>query len=52
MKRTPASEEQLTKAADITPEDVLRARERWRKDAQPKLKDLLDAEDIPLKEPE
>lgn len=51
MKRKPATEEQLTKAAEISDADVEKAREVWRKDAQPKLKDLLDAEDLPL-EPE
>lgn len=52
MKRKSASDEQLTKAAEISPEDVLKARDRWRKDAQPKLKDLLDAQDLPIVETE
>lgn len=44
MPRKPATEEQLAKAAEIAPEDIIKARDTWRKDAQPKLKDLLDAE--------
>lgn len=43
MERKPATEEQLAKAAEVSQDDVLVARDKWRKDAQPKLKDLLDA---------
>lgn len=48
VTRKPATEEQLAKAADISPEDIARARRMWVKDAQPKLKTLLDAEDLPM----
>lgn len=44
MIRKPSTEEQLAKAAEISDIDIEKAREAWRKDAQPKLKDLLDAE--------
>lgn len=44
IKRKPATEEQLAKASDIAETDIDKARVTWRKDAQPKLKDLLDAE--------
>lgn len=44
MERKPTTEEQLVKQAEIAPEDVVKARDTWRKDAQPKLKNLLDAE--------
>jgi hypothetical protein len=45
MAPKPATGEQLAKAAEIQPEDVVKARDTWRKDAQPKLKDLLDAQE-------
>jgi hypothetical protein len=44
LTRKPATDEQLTKAAEISDTDIEKARTTWRKDAQPKLKDLLDAE--------
>lgn len=44
IKRKPATDEQLTKAAEISDIDIEKARAIWRKDAQPKLKNLLDAE--------
>jgi acyl-CoA reductase-like NAD-dependent aldehyde dehydrogenase len=44
IKRKPATDEQLTKAAEISDTDVDKARATWKKDAQPKLKNLLDAD--------
>jgi len=41
--------EPLDRLAEITPEDVERAKGAWKKDAPPKMKRLLDAE--PVEEP-
>lgn len=38
-----ATERELAAAAAITPEDIVRAQQAWRRDAAPKFRDLLDA---------
>jgi acyl-CoA reductase-like NAD-dependent aldehyde dehydrogenase len=39
----PATEAEIAAAAEITPEDIARARQAWRRDAAPDFRDLLDA---------
>jgi len=38
------TDEELDELAKITPEDIERASARWKKDAPPEFRDLLDAE--------
>jgi hypothetical protein len=38
-----ATEAELAAAAEITPEDITRAQQAWRRDASPEFRDLLDA---------
>jgi hypothetical protein len=38
-----ATEAELAAAAEITPEDIARAQQAWRRDARPAFRDLLDA---------
>lgn len=40
----PLSDEDLDDLAEVTPPDILRARQAWRRHAPPGRKDLLDAE--------
>lgn len=38
-----ATEAEIAAAAEITPEDLTRAQQAWRRDASPQFRDLLDA---------
>jgi hypothetical protein len=38
-----ATEAEIAAAAEITPEDIARAQQAWRRDARPEFRDLLDA---------
>lgn len=44
-QRTPptSTDAELDELAAITPEDIARAQQAWRKDASPEYRDLLDA---------
>lgn len=42
----PATQEELDRAAEITPSDIDQAVAAWKDDAPPELKDLLDAEEL------
>lgn len=40
-----ATQRELDRAAEVTPEDIERAQEQWRETAPQRFRDLLDAEE-------